>query len=72
MNVDLLFIWINNKLIGLEYNLEPYLFYILILYTRSIPNWKIYSIPLFHTSIPYLYSIPLIYILLYIYIYLKI
>ena len=50
-------IWVQVKIQGPEQGPGPHPFHTPVPYLRSIPVWRIRSIPLFHTSVPYLWSI---------------
>ena len=52
-----IYIWVQVKIQGPEQGPGPHPFHTPVPYLRSIPVWRIRSIPLFHTSVPYLWSI---------------
>ena len=67
-------IWVQVKIGGPEQAPGPHPFHTPVPYPRSIPPWRIRSIPLFHTSDPYvmIYMYICIYIYIYMYLYLYI
>ena len=51
---DMEYIWVRVKIQGPEQGPGPHPFHTPVPYLRSIPVWRIRSIPLFHTSDPYI------------------
>ena len=69
-----IYIWVQVKIGGPEQAPGPHPFHTPVPYPRSIPPWRIRSIPLFHTSDPYvmIYMYICIYIYIYIYVFISI
>ena len=66
------YIWVQVKIGGPEQAPGPHPFHTPVPYPRSIPPWRIRSIPLFHTSDPYVMIYMYICIYIYIYVFISI